>query len=66
MHDIEDLCNYGRSNKACPYFASRKMADVRRLGVGWGGSVVRVCWGGVSTSGVKVVGGVGGGWVVQS
>ncbi|GAB4818658.1 hypothetical protein N2152v2_005704 [Parachlorella kessleri] len=31
VHDIEDLCNYGRTNKACPYYASRKLADDAEL-----------------------------------
>lgn len=26
LHDIEDLCNFGKRRKACPYFLSRHMA----------------------------------------
>lgn len=35
VHDIEDLCSYGRANKACPYYASRKMADVSKGSHAW-------------------------------
>ena len=27
VHDIEDLYNFGRANKCCPYYASKKIAD---------------------------------------
>jgi DEAD_2 len=31
VHDIEDLCKIGQRYKACPYFASRNLADTAEL-----------------------------------
>ena len=30
MHDIEDLCDFGKSQKACPYFAARHYAGKKK------------------------------------
>ena len=29
VHDIEDLCDFGKSQKACPYFAARHYSGVK-------------------------------------